>query len=1446
MLERLFAGLVNGPSLNCRPYASRQRIDLTAVSKLRDIEPFAAIHSLLGERRRARFTPRVPAPSTNATTELSSAPMNRPEPRRDLSPEQAAWNDQQTLLRKFHTLADDARTYEQDTGVHVLELGFPLLSLPPAMGSNRSAGTSRRILAPIAMIPVSLTVKTGVSPSVDLSCRGGGMDFVTPNLALLAWLERQTGVTQPEMFADERGEEPWREIQELVEHVSALLKIDPGDLIARAQAGELTLMSAPKAEDAGDRPSILPAAVLGLFPVANQGLLRDTQAMIASESPLVGPVESFLDVRAALIKDEPAQEAPTPTVEKRTRTFSEERLISHADPCQTRAVRLASTSRGLVVHGPPGTGKSQTITNVIGDHLARGERVLFVCDKRTALDVVLNRLEHMGLGDLCALVHDPQRDQRDLYKAVRDKLDALVDTTTNASAETLLKEIDVELQRLHSDFASHRAALMERDADGNSFHELMGEWLGLHPTVGSRVDARVLKSIPLSFWREHQRLLEEVVTRAEQSGYGSNPWTRSAGGSVAALLSHSVSEIRQRMESALEAADAADATIHESIPPFAVDQSLDAQSQIRSTIAQLLRKVSAFPDASLRERWAGKSAESVAKARRLISEAQPHLEALRAGTLDSELLSAAKSGSLGNVVTDLGDIEAYLAIAKRWYAWFCFSERKRAGLVLRRFGLAPTPDSAERLKRFLAGWRTRVAVSDLVHRLRGTQAQSTPEDDEFIESTIATVSATLDVREAADSSSALAPRVSDALADSTRLALLIDGLERSSNRASALSLLETRFKDFGHFDENWLTHALASAMAGRHVHTAVATLAKRLDTLESVLRVREALAGLPVPVQTSVQSLIQHQLPAKAAMLTLQKAMIEAELLRRLESASSLHEMDATRLANSLNRYRQLDDAKKPLVREAVIHRWTSKQKQRLLVSTLTRLNSVGADLKRRLTLRGERAMRLRQVIAAGREAEGGDPLFDLCPVWMASPETVAQLFPREAIFDVVIFDEASQCRLEEALPVLIRAHRVVVAGDPKQLPPTRFFESTVTASEDDDPQTDQELFESRQGEIQDLLEASLGLEIQECYLDVHYRSRNADLIEFSNQQFYGSRLQPIPGHPSNRARYAPITLYRVKGLYEDRCNPVEAKEVGRIVRDLLRRAEPPSIGIACFNLQQRDLILDALEELAEADPDFAGRLADARQRRGDGSFEGLFVKNLENVQGDERDHIIISTTYGPNREGKFYRRFGPVGLSGGGRRLNVLVTRARHEVHLVTSIPREEYQSLPPIPAGQTPGGAWLLFAYLQSAERLAEAYETNHRILETAKASSEARVTVRPIMPPSTFAKSLGKRLAREHNIGSEVHWGNSGFCVDVALAHPTRVDDVTIGVLCDACRFDKTEDPMAWDVFRTTVLEAQGWTLHRVWTPHFFRDADSHVDAITKHAEALAEKSLPDHDN
>ena len=1694
MLERLFATLVNGPSLNCRPHSSRQRVDLSSLSRLKDGSPDAGLVRLLGDDRQMKFTARVPSPPRRLME------MDDAAEKKDLSDADraavTAWREQESLFAKLRTIAEDARTYEQDTGVHALNIGFPLLSLPPNSFASKQGGLSRRIVAPIAFIPVSLTVKQGATRSIELKCAGDGTDLVVPNTALLAWIEQQTGKLPEELFADEQGEDPWREIRELVAHVSGVIEIPASDMLAmldamRApvgsaprtdaqvpkegpQCGPYKLQAAPRADESDEAPAILPCAILGLFPLANQGLLRDVQAMAGGEA-IDGPVESFIKLPATLEMPPPSS-GPAAPVEPRRRTFAQERLIAKADPCQSRAVRLARECRTLVIHGPPGTGKSQTITNIIGDHLARGERVLVVSDKRTALDVVANRLRHLGLGALVGIVHDPQRDQRDLYKALRQQLDDLAEAGTHPQAARQLETVDAELQRLHGEVSQYASGLTTRDGNGYSFHDLVGEWFGISAAEGLKIDEPALKDTPLEALDRHMREIQDILERARAIDLPGNPWRSCAGIDLSCFLAAPMAEFRAGMAVCVADAQAADATADAVIPAFANDLPLDVQAEARETLAGDLAALLSIADPAVLAQWANRDVDSIRAALAKLDEAGPQIAIFRAGPLDAELLSRSRQRSaasmtsgdsegatgglparapsdektpagklpvapgsavarddvashlpsraqttaqwrslrdyaqayrdgsgrlsavraavptaglgtithwlsrdaqslrLGQKTLDamkeltqlvasapldlqldrqlanqpidgpkinlwLSALGEYLQVATKWYAFLKPRVKTAAKPIVQFFGLPLDPASAKRMHTFLTGLRARLDLTAGLEKILPNPFPPSPSDDELLRAyeEHAAVAHAAGIAPAGSNPNAEAPleavhalmrpqadaatlilkawnldltpatadrlatflgrlnarlqltelhhailtatpqgdllddaalersllshkamfefalkinaiplleslheNLENALRDPEKGKVLVDGLRKSPARAQALMKLAASLASSRLFSPQWRLKVDAKLRAGNTLHPGIAALAEHLGDLESVLRIAVELQALPTALRDAVAGLVKQTAGVKEGLGILRKGVLGAEILKRLAADANLQGIDGQRLRTSFDRYRTLDEQKKEYVRRAILHRWITVQKCRLLANTGSRLNALGAELKRRLTLRGQRSMRLRQVIQVGQQTEGGDPLFDLCPVWMASPETVAQLFPRRPLFDAVIFDEASQCRLEEAMPVLTRAKRVIIAGDPRQLPPTRFFESAVARSEDEEIETDQQLFESQQGEIEDLLAAALNLEIQECYLDVHYRSRNSDLIQFSNEKFYGSRLQAIPDHPKNRTRYAPVTLYPVGGTYAKRCNAAEADRVCAIVRDLLKRADPPSIGIGCFNLPQRDLIVDKLDEIAEQDPDFGRRLDAARRREGAGSFEGLFVKNLENVQGDERDHLIISTTYGPDPSGKFHRRFGPVGNVGGGRRLNVLVTRARDEVHLVTSIPTQAYRSLPPVPPGETPSGAYLLFAYLQYAEHLAAEYEMAHRVLAETPTDSQPRVQIRHTKTPSRFAQALAGRLAAEHLIGSDVHWGNDGFCIDLALHHPARAEDVTLGVLCDTTRFTQSADPVEWDIFRTGILESQGWQLHRLWTPHFYRDADGGVKAILDDAaEVLAKE-------
>ncbi len=1503
MLDRLLAGLMSGANMNCRPHNSRQRVDLTQLTKLQDSSAEQILQALLGPEKCASATARVKLPKKNITDESGRSPAER------------AWIDQSNLLTKLRVIADDARTYENDTGVHALSIGFPILSLPPG---SLSRGSTKRILAPIAFIPVTLLVKRGATPVVELVCRGEGADRVLPNTALVSWIEQQTGKPPaPDAFEDEEGVDPWREISQLVKHVADAMQLElpvlpggrppapspgtPGDsrgeavLKLRENAVEptdpgtdshsgpapenretqpesapasmrLPLVPAPRGDDDADQPAILLSAVLGLFPTAHQGLLRDTRAMLADDLLPTGPIQNFLT--SAVDFDAPAAPASPAAAPVWSRAINTERLAAAADPCQARAVAMAREATGLVIHGPPGTGKSQTITNIVADHLARGQRVLLVCDKRTALDVVADRLEHMGLRSLCAIVHDPQRDQRDLYRSIHQQLDELPEAKLHPRAATALEKADIELQHLHDELTGFHNALMKPAEDGAaSFHELMGRWMSCRSDTKARLDSESAAGISLEQLESQQPNLLELFQRAAAVEYSVNLWTRAAGVSLADFLSHPMSKWRAAMDRIGAAAVDADLTADDRIPPFTDRAPLMLQAAARldlaGTLEELLPKVI---DAGL-AKLAGQDISVIRQMQSKLTAHAAEMKIFREGPIDPQLMAFAQPPPVSTQIQrDLLTLRQYIEIADKWSGLFSFGLKKEAAALLKNYALPRTKADALRVQQFLIALQARLSLLPLL-------GETAMVPDESIERFLSAAQHWLPLLERLATEPALdgiKPALAKVLAarGSTHtpgtdakdpIAEFIEGLRLSTARAEALTKLEESLNGSGLFEQHWLAEFTHAVRAGKPAEATASSLGQNLDRLEGVLRVRTGRAAFSPEFLPAIDALLKQIVSADEAVAVIQQTVLTRAISNRLRDNPTLQAIDAHRVESSFDRYRERSGQKKKLVRDTILDLWIGKQKDRLLNSTGSRLNGIGADLRRRLTTRGERAMRLRQVIAIGGGIDGGDPLFDLCPVWMASPETVAQIFPRQAMFDVIIFDEASQCRLEEALPVLIRGKRVVIAGDPNQLPPTRFFESGLVQSQQDDPETEQELFETRQGEVEDLLAAALNLAIQQCYLDVHYRSRNSDLIEFSNRNFYASRLQAIPGHPSNHARFSPLTLYRADGIYSKRQNQAEADRVVQIVHDLLKRAEPPSIGIACLNLPQRDLIVEKLDDLAGEDSDFAKRLANARIRKGRGSFEGLFVKNLENVQGDERDHIIISTTYGPDEQGKFYRRFGPLGMAGGGRRLNVLVTRARCEVHLVTSIPTEAYRSLPPVPPGQAATGAWLLFAYLKYAEELSDLYEgaTVQRSasdghppseeLPSDEAPSEeadgaAAVHVLPSRSPSVFAEKLGSALSTERKIGSDVHWGNEGFCVDLALHHPARRGDVTIGVLCDGCRYAAADDAVEWDIFRTGILQSQGWTLRRMWTPHYFRDPQGNQKSIAESAAEFAAGEKP----
>ncbi|MCB9915316.1 MAG: hypothetical protein H6828_09225 [Planctomycetes bacterium] len=423
-----------------------------------------------------------------------------------------------------------------------------------------------------------------------------------------------------------------------------------------------------------------------------------------------------------------------------------------------------------------------------------------------------------------------------------------------------------------------------------------------------------------------------------------------------------------------------------------------------------------------------------------------------------------------------------------------------------------------------------------------------------------------------------------------------------------------------------------------------------------------------------------------------------------------------------------------------------------------------------------------------------------LKPVFLMSPLSVAQyLEPTHAPFDLVVFDEASQIPVWDAIGVLARARQAVIVGDPKQLPPTSFFQR---GEDEDGPEPDDAVPE----DLESILDEALASGLRTLTLDWHYRSRHESLIAFSNLRYYDGRLVTFPSPLLAREgvawRPVPAGVYDRSGT---RTNRAEAEAV---VAEVVTRLKDPahadrSLGVVTFNQAQQTLIEDLLEVARREDAALDAALASEAR-------EALFVKNLENVQGDERDVILFSVTYGPDERGRVSLNFGPLNRDGGERRLNVAVTRARREVLVFSSL-RPEHVDL----ARTTARGVADLKAFLEYADRGASALAGDNRL-----------------RPAAGAAHGLAARLAealraRGYEVDEAV--GASRFRVDLAVRDPRDAERYLVGLELDGPGYAASLTVRDRDASRPGVLAGLGWRLARLWSCDLYFDVEAEVARV-----------------
>jgi hypothetical protein len=427
-----------------------------------------------------------------------------------------------------------------------------------------------------------------------------------------------------------------------------------------------------------------------------------------------------------------------------------------------------------------------------------------------------------------------------------------------------------------------------------------------------------------------------------------------------------------------------------------------------------------------------------------------------------------------------------------------------------------------------------------------------------------------------------------------------------------------------------------------------------------------------------------------------------------------------------------------------------------------------------------------------------GEALQALKPCFMMSPLAVSRFLPHQLTFDVLVVDEASQLRPEDCLGAIARCKQLVVVGDPKQLPPTSFFDRLMGGDAvDEDDETTFDQVES----ILDVVSSNLAGGRRLLW---HYRSRHQDLIRFSNGQFYDGTLTVFPTpRPSVPGRGVEM-CYLAEARYAAGRNRVEAEAVAAEAAALLLANYPGSIGIAAFNSAQRDCIDDCLEALAQANPKLMARLQ-ARLE----SPEPVFVKNLENVQGDERDVMLLSFTYGPSAEdGRVYQRFGPINTQTGWRRLNVLLTRARERIVVFSSM-----QASDVVIKKDSSRGVKALKAFLE--------YAVAPEAAADVEAAAEQRTS-------SDFGTAVADVLS-SRGLATDARVGDDGCTLELAVRDASLPGAYRLGIDSDGLEFFGNPVAKERERIRPQVLAGLGWNIHQIHSVDWFRDREGEIKSL-----------------
>jgi very-short-patch-repair endonuclease len=1065
-----------------------------------------------------------------------------------------------------------------------------------------------------------------------------------------------------------------------------------------------------------------------------------------------------------------------------------------ADSSQLRAVAAAARGESFILIGPPGTGKSQTIANIISNTLAEGRSVLFVAEKRAALEVVQRRLKHIGLGDFCLDLFSAKAskmavlEQLGRAQQAREAFDLTDWSSAGLDAADLRADLNGYVRELHrrgrNGWTSYRAIGCMLRAEASDVPEVAFSWPGAdaHDAGDYQRLVQAAEDAAATLAR-----LGDVTACAALAGIDRTDWAPTWQASI------------------VEASRLASATlhrVHEAVTAAAQALALPPEMPLTRQAVEALDAIAGLllDPVTAEGVWA------------LSDDAQEACETLYAATMvaGEHAALAGKLSTQWNISAKDLPLEASLAewreAAGRW--WLIRKSAQKSVRTRLAVAAATVPQDPARDIEILIAMRTKEAefsfLADALAPLLGRRWRGLQTDFPKLEHSVKVAGA---VRAA---TAACAPNtlVLLALRDHVRR-LLGEGADLLGEAGSVGAPLRRLRTAVAEAKAALTTLApLCGCDPGSVVPEGAAAWTKALAAhfdgwAASARHMRDWCSWRGIVQRTEALGLAPLLIAMENGTVASADAVrvFEANYARwwigvAVDDLPRLRGFVAATHEQRIERFRALD--KKMLEMAAKVAR--ARLAGGVPREAERQKSPEFAVLTRELVKRRQQ-LPVRQILARMPQA-----IRRLTPCLMMSPLSVAQYLPADAAqFDVVIFDEASQIPTWDAIGAVGRGQQVIIVGDPKQLPPTRFFERAVP--DGGEATSGEERIEVETEDLESILDECLGAGIPSIELTWHYRSRHEGLIAFSNHQYYGGRLvtfpSPVVKDTAVSYRHVADGVYARAGA---RTNQVEARavvaEVVSRLRGMKAGVHELSIGIVTLNAEQQALIENLLDAARREDPSLERFFSDELA-------EPVMVKNLEGVQGEERDIIMFSLTYGPDVTGRVTMNFGPLNQSGGERRLNVAVTRAREALIVFGSL-RPEHIDL----ARTSATGVAHLKQFLTFAEHGARAFAT---------------ASTGPLGDfESPFEAAVAERLrARGWTLHPQI--GVSGFRVDLGVVDPDAPGAFLAGIECDGATYHRSASARDRDRLRQAVLEGLGWKIERIWSTDWWTNAQRETERI-----------------